>query len=289
MRGPGLQSSSARVDAATTPDEGAPIAAASDASTSAPAPKFAPSPPWLARGLRELSVHDPVAAGRLLLQLLPAHGLVESRSLRYDLVVEEVGCLSVTLQDGRVEIDEQPAPRPVEEVDFRLTAPLAGLGVLLAGGRLRRLMTARRADVVPNRHRLDTLRTLAQAPLGLRALHSAGVRLDPTLAYRLLTRSFEPQWTAGHRFTLLHEVEGSPAHRCVVYVDGERPVSVLAPSSRNTQVTVVVRCEAALFVPLLCGELTHREERKLVHGNIEAFTDLQDWIARIEWTGAYGG
>lgn len=257
--------------------------------TSPAAPRFVPSPPWLSRGLRDFSAHDPVAAGRLLLQLLPAHGLVESRDLRYDLVVEEVGCLAVTLRGGRVEIDEQPAPRPAEEVDFRLTAPLAGLGTLLAGGRLRRRMAARRADVVPDHRRLDTLRRLAQAPLGLRALHSAGVRLDPMLAYRLLTRSFEPQWTAGHRFTLLHEVEGSPAHRCVVYVDGERPVSVLAPSSRNTQVTVVARCAPDLFVPLLCGELTHREECKLVHGNIDAFTDLQDWIARIEWTGAYGG
>ena len=247
------------------------------------------TPPWLPRALREMATNDPQAAGRLLLALLPAHGLVEpTRNLRYDLVLEDVGCLAVTLLGGTVKIAEQLAPRATGEVDFQIDTSLAGLGVLLAAGRTRRMIARERATVIPDRDRIDTLRALAQAPLGLRALHSVGVRLDPLLAYRALTLSIEPQWTAGHRFTLLHEVEGSPARRCCVYVDGERPVSVMAPS-RHTHANVTIICPPDLFLPLLAGELTLTKERKLVHGDIDAFTAFQDWIARIEWAGAYGG
>ncbi len=255
----------------------------------APGRGFVPSPPWLPRGLRDLSVHDPAAAGRLILQLLPAHGLVESRDLRYDLVVDEVGCLTVRLLDGRVTIAEQLAPLATDDVDFRLSAPLDKLGVALAGGRLRSLVATGAVRIAPDRRWLGTLRALAQAPLGLRALHSAGVRLDPLLAYRVLTRAIEPQWTAPYRFTLRHEVEGSATQRCFVYVDGERPVSVISPSGRHPQATVTVRCTPDLFVPLLTGELATGEERELVQGDSEAFSTLQDWIARIEWSGAYGG
>lgn len=247
------------------------------------------APPWLPRALRDMAVRDPLSAGRLLIQLLPAHGLLESRDLRYDLVVHDVGCLAVTLAGGRATISEQVEPRPAREVDFRLTSSLAGLGVLFGGGRLRRLLTGERVGIVPDRRRADTLRALAQAPLGLRALHSAGVRLDPLLAYRALSGSIEPQWTAPHRFTLLHEVEGSSAHRCCVYVDGERPVSVLRPSVRHNRATVTVRCPPELFLPLLSGELTRSEEGELVEGDAEALSTLQDWVARIEWSGAYGG
>jgi hypothetical protein len=257
--------------------------------TPQPGREFAPSPPWLARGLREMSVHDPLSAGRLLLQLLPAHGLVESRDLRYDLVVDEVGYLAVTLLDGQVTIQEDVTPKLEQRVDFRLTGPLAGIGILVAGGRLRRMMASARVEVAPNRRAADTLRSLAQAPLGLRALQAAGVRLDPGLAYRVLTRSVEPHWSAQHRFTLLHEVEGSPAHSCFVYVDGERPISVLNRSPRQTDATLVVRCPPSQFVPLLSGELTQGEERDLAHGDLEVLATLQDWIARIEWSGAYGG
>ena len=259
-------------------------------SPSAPSPRSLRStPPWLPRALREMAARDPHGAGRLLLSLLPAHGLVEpERDLSYDLLVDEVGCLAVTLSGGEVSIDERPRPRPAGEVDFQIAASLAGLGLLLAAPRARRMLTRERAAVTPDRERARTLRLLAEAPLGLRALHAAGVRLDPMLAYRALAISIEPQWTAGRRFTLVHEVEGSAAHRCCVYVDGQRPVSVSGPS-RHTNATVTVLCPPELFLPLLAGELTREAERRLVHGDIEAFTALQDWIARIEWAGAYGG
>jgi hypothetical protein len=247
------------------------------------------TPPWLPRALREMTAHDPASAGRLLLSLLPAHSLIEpQRNLRYDLSIEDVGCLAVTLSDGEVSITEQPAPRPKGEVDFQISATLAGLALLLAGSRTKRLLSRERTNVTPTRERAQTLRLLAATPLGIRALHSAGVRLDPMLAYRALALSIEPQWTARHRFTLMHEVETSPSHRCCVYVDGERPVSVLGPS-RHTHASVTVICPAELFLPLLAGELTRETERKLVHGDIDAFAALQDWIARIEWAGAYGG
>ena len=288
---PQPSSSGAREPALSAPEALAPAPAESPraAPAAAQALSLRSAPPWLGRALREMATRDPQAAGRLLLALLPAHGLVEpTRNLRYDLVVEDIGCLAVTLLGGTVKIAEQLAPRATSEVDFQVNTSLAGLGVLLAAGRTKRMIARERALVIPDRDRIDTLRALAQAPLGLRALHSVGVRLDPLLAYRALTLSVEPQWTAGHRFTLLHEVQGSPAQRCCVYVDGERPVSVMRPS-RHTHATVTVLCPPDLFLPLLAGELTRTEERKLVHGDVEAFTALQDWIARIEWAGAYGG
>lgn len=255
----------------------------------APKPPHRSSPPWLPRALRAMAAREPADAGRLFLSLLPAHGLVESRDLRYDLVLGDTGCLAVDLIAGRVTISEQLTPRPAGQVDFQVDTSLAGLGVALAGGRMRRLMTRERVRVTPDGRRLDTLRLLAQAPLGLQALHSVGVRLDPMLAYRALTASIEPQWTAGHHFTLLHEVAGSPAHRCCVHVDGERPVAVVSPVPRQFNATVLVRCPPERFLPLLGGELTRAEEQELVQGEVDPLTALQDWIARIEWSGAYGG
>jgi hypothetical protein len=247
------------------------------------------APPWLPRGLRDMALHDPEACGRLMLQLLPAHGLVESRNMRYDLVIEEVGCLAVMLRAGQVSIAEQLEPRPMSEVEFRLTAALADFGAVLAGGRVRRLGMGARVTVAPHRRWLESLRALAQTPLSLQELHDAGVRLDPTLAYRVLALSIEPQWTARRRFTMLHEVEGAPAHSCCVYVDGERPVSIVSPPPRQSRASVRVRCPRNLFVPLLTGELTRGDEQRLVDGDVDSFTALQDWLARIEWSGAYGG
>jgi hypothetical protein len=135
---------------------------------------------WFPRAFRRLAVEDAREAGRLLLQLLPAQGLVWPEDVAYTLNVAETGFLSVTVSG------ETTTVQPLLSLDLT-QAP--ALRTNLAG--LARTVTARRgwgrigARVSGARGTLRPLRALAQAPLSLRDLERQGVELDPALLRRL--------------------------------------------------------------------------------------------------------
>jgi hypothetical protein len=135
---------------------------------------------WFPRAFRQLAVEDPREAGRLLLQLLPAQGLVWPEDVAYTLNVAETGFLSVTVSG------ETTTVQPLLSLDLT-QAP--ALRTDLAG--LARTVTARRgwgrigARVSGARGTLRPLRALAQAPLSLRDLERQGIELDPALLQRL--------------------------------------------------------------------------------------------------------
>jgi hypothetical protein len=135
---------------------------------------------WFPRTFRQLAAEDPREAGRLLLQLLPAQGLVWPEDLAYTLNIAETGFVAVTVSGDETTV------QPLLGLD--LTQPPA-LRTDLAG--LARAVIARRgwprigARVSGTHGTLRPLRALARAPLSLRDLQRQGVQLDPALLARL--------------------------------------------------------------------------------------------------------
>jgi hypothetical protein len=66
---------------------------------------------------------------------------------------------------------------------------------------------------------------LVRSELSLAALHDAGARFDPALAFTLAARMIDPAWTVGARFTIAHRTaDTSTADAHLVVKDGA-PVS----------------------------------------------------------------
>ncbi|HEV3071597.1 MAG TPA: hypothetical protein VGY76_09285 [Solirubrobacteraceae bacterium] len=135
---------------------------------------------WFPRAFRRLVAEDAREAGRLLLQLLPAQGLVWPEDVAYTLNVAETGFLSVTVSGDTTTV------QPLLSLNL---AQAPALRTDLAG--LARTVTARRgwgrigARVSGTRGTLRPLRALACAPLSLRDLERQGIYLDPALLRRL--------------------------------------------------------------------------------------------------------
>src|SRR5205085_9892825 len=188
--------------------------------------------PWLAKVFRALAAHDPSEAGRLLLAMLPAQRAADPHPVAYDLILSDVLVAHVTVGSAAAHTAFDATARPRSEVDFQLVGELASIARLLTAGPVRRRLRARRriARVRGDRRRLTALDRLIRAPLSLRQLHAAGVRLDPMLAFTLAGLAIEPSWTAGERFTIGHREARSPAPDAYLHVrDGKPPLACAAP------------------------------------------------------------
>ncbi len=100
----------------------------------------APASDWLERALRSLLAVDPAAAGRLVLALLPAHTLADGFAVRYDLVLDDAGVISVDAAGPWASVVVRAAawPRATADVDFAFQGTLAALGRRVAAGRTHR-------------------------------------------------------------------------------------------------------------------------------------------------------
>jgi hypothetical protein len=158
---------------------------------------------WLEPLWSELARADPGAAGRLLVELLPAQREVYAERVSYDLVFESRrGCARVTVADGSTVLAHTREPRPAGEVDFRVIGDPAALARLLIAGPWRRRFGRGVARVRGRRDRLAALRALPGVKLDLRGLYRVGVRLEPELLLRLVAMMIEPSWTEHEQFAL---------------------------------------------------------------------------------------
>jgi DNA-binding protein H-NS len=210
----------------------------------APAPP--PPPPWLRNALRNLLREDAAIVGRLVIGLLPAQGLVASGTIRYDIAFSPGDCRAVTVSQGEVHLVAHREPRRLDEVDFRIEGDLAGLGRLLLYGSLRRRFSRRVARVLGERRALAALDGLVRVQVPLSALHAAGVRLAPELAFQLAAGMIDPAWTAGERFTIGHQSAGARGRVYLLVRDGERvrvsrepPLGPVASTIRSTDEELV--------------------------------------------------
>jgi hypothetical protein len=222
-----------------------------------PPPTGRASKPWLAKAFRALAAQDPLAAGRLLLALLPAQRAADPHPVAYDLVLGDLVCAHVTLASGAAHVQLDDTARPLSEVDFQLVGDLAGIARLLAAGpmrrRLRRLPSRRRlARIRGDRRRLAALDRLLGAPLTLWELYCAGVRLDPLLALTVAAVMIESGWTAGERFTIGHREAAAASPDAYLHVrDGKPPLAT--GEAPHGPVSTVVVCPADELLGVLAG------------------------------------
>ncbi len=250
-----------------------------DVSSSPPKAPNGPPAPWLPEALRRLTREEPATAGRIVAGIVAAQGLVTQRALSYDLVLAGRGCVTVDVGARGTRVGRRVETRPRSEVDVRVSADEAGLARLLYG---RRRVLRRRARVQGSRRSLRELRKLAQEPLALRDLGSAGAQLDPALALRLAAFAIDPADTAGSRFTLAHApLAGGPADAWLRVQDGA-PLSVVTTRPGEPS-ALTVRCTRGALLPLLADVVPPPGEAAAVDGDAELLGLLRGWIARTEF------
>lgn len=226
---------------------------------------------------RRLVHSDADAAGRLLLELLPLQWTAYPHEVAYDLVLGRGRvCMCMTASQGAPKISVQGMPRPRQEVDFQVYGDPASIARLLTAGRLRRLLRRRLAKVRGRRDRLVALSALLGVPLDLRAMHYAGVRLDPASAFALLASMIDPAWTAGSGFTVAHEEPEAPTTYLLVR-DG-RPL-VFTQEAPAAAVTTVLTCKGDELLVALAGEPVAGLS---VRGEAEPLEALRRWIKRAQ-------
>ena len=251
-------------------------APASTALVRSPSMHEALARPSLERAFRTMARTDLDAAGRLLLELLPLQRVVYPHAIAYDLVLAPDRCVWVSVPNGTPTIEVQTAPRPRQEVDFQLVGDPARIARLLTAGRLRRFFGRRGARVRGRREGVAALSSLLGAPLDLGALHHAGVRPDPLIAFGLLAAMIDPAWTATERFTVAHATPG--ASRTYLLVREGRPLTAtrIAPEAGPT---TTMHCTTDDLLATLAGEPVPGVR---VDGEVGAFLSLRKWIKRAQ-------
>jgi hypothetical protein len=253
-----------------------PPAAPSTALVRSPSMHEALTRPSLERAFRTMARTDLDAAGRLLLELLPLQRVVYPHAIAYDLVLAPDRCVWVSVPNGTPTIEVQTAPRPRQEVDFQVVGDPARIARLLTAGRLRRFFGRRGARVRGHREGVAALSSLLGAPLDLGALHRAGVRPDPVIAFGLLAAMIDPAWTATERFTMAHATPG--ASRTYLIVREGRPLTAtrIAPEGGPS---TTMHCTTDALLAALAGEPVPGVR---VDGDVGAYLSLRKWIKRAQ-------
>jgi hypothetical protein len=236
--------------------------------------------PWLARVFAALAERDAGTAGRLLLALLPAQGLVSPRPLAYDLVLEGLGCVRVSVDrpEHAATIELTEAPRPANEVQFALSSDPASLAALLASGSLRRRFGRRRVRITGDRRAASALLDLVRTPVTLGDLVGAGVRVDPWLALTIVSMMVDPAWTRGERFSVAFQEPESLSPGPQLHVrDGKRPTVSETRLSVAPETRIV--CADDRLLQVLAGEHGGAVE---VRGETRPLALLQRWIERAQ-------
>jgi hypothetical protein len=127
-----------------------------------------------------------------------------------------------------------------------------------------------------DRSQLSRLDRLIGAPLTLRELHAAGVRLDPGQAFTLAGLMIEPAWTAGERFIIAHRGPAAASPGAFLHVRDGRPPLASAEPPQGPVATVIVSPEDELVGALggATGVQVVGEERPLAL--------LRQWLDRAQ-------
>ena len=241
----------------------------------APAP--APRRAWLLAVFKSLVAREPVSAGRLLLQLLPAQSAADPHPVAYDLILGELACVQVTVRDGPATVDFVDLPRDPHEVRFQVTGDLESIARTLVASRWRRRFGRRMARITGDRGGLATLTVLIRAPLTLTELHAAGVRLDPPLALRVAASMIEPQTTRGLQFTIAHQP--APSQQPDAYLQlADRKLSVTETAPADAATTTIV-CPPDELLLALAGA---GAPDMLVRGDGRPLELLHQWLGAAQ-------
>jgi ribonucleoside-diphosphate reductase beta chain len=236
-----------------------------------------------ARALRRMADSEPELAARLVLHSMPAAAATLPPGLSYRLELEGMGAWTVT-PDG-----DRAAVRPVDPdaaesngEAFGISTDPATLAQIASGRSPVGPLIRRRLRLRGRRRKALALRKLS-AEAGPRELARLGLPVDPDLVFRSLEYAIEPEWTAGHTFSVVYELVGEGGGAWRVSVDDG---TVHVERGAGEDPDAIVRIRYSDWLRLLSGELTPSDAMRLgfteVEGRIPPVTRLGRWIDRAE-------
>ena len=235
-----------------------------------------------AEALRRMAESDPELAARLILHSLPAAAAPLPSGLSYRLELEGLGAWNVKSVGDRAEVTEAPAGADLNGQAFAISTDPETLAELASGRSPLGALARRRLRLRGRRRKALALRKLSP-DAGPRDLAKLGLPVDPDLVFRSLEYAIEPEWTAGHSFSVAYELvgEGGGAWRVEVE-DGS--VRVLRGTGESPD--AIVRIRYSDWLRLLSGEVSPSDAMRLglteVEGKIFPVTRLGRWIDRAE-------
>jgi ribonucleoside-diphosphate reductase beta chain len=237
---------------------------------------------------REMARSDPDLATRLILMSLPVAARRIPGNLTYDLSVEGWGTYRVSAHGGEATVEQLADgdhDHDHDGVDFRLVTDAPTLAQMAAGANPARLMLGGKLRIRGKRRRALKLRAMATEELDLAEVLRAGGDVEADAIYRSLEYLIDPDWTRGHKFTVVYELSEnghSDAWQLEVR-DGSR---VTVATGRPANADATVRLSYDTFRRLLVGELTPTEamQRDLtsVEGAMYPVTLLGRWMERAQ-------
>jgi ribonucleoside-diphosphate reductase beta chain len=235
-----------------------------------------------AEALRRMAESDPELAARLILHSLPAAAAPLPSGLSYRLELEGLGAWNVKSVGDRAEVTEAPTGADLNGQAFAISTDPETLAELASGRSPLGALARRRLRLRGRRRKALALRKLSP-DAGPRDLAKLGLPVDPDLVFRSLEYAIEPEWTAGHSFSVAYELvgEGGGAWRVEVE-DGS--VRVLRGTGESSD--AIVRIRYSDWLRLLSGEVSPSDAMRLglteVEGKIFPVTRLGRWIDRAE-------
>src|SRR4051794_28225154 len=234
---------------------------------------------------KQMASSDPDLAAKLVLMSLPVTAQRISGELTYDLTVEGWGTYRVSKRNGSATVDSMPertdVDRPDAGVDFTMVMDARTLAHMAAGASPARLMLDGKLRIRGKRRRALKLRAMAEGELDLAEVLRSGADIEPDLLYRSLEYLIDPEWTRGHKFTVVYELEGNAWQ--VEVRDGNR---VTVATGRPNRADATVRLSMDTFRSVLNGDMTPTEAMQkdltAVEGQIYPVTLLGRWMERAQ-------
>jgi ribonucleoside-diphosphate reductase beta chain len=235
------------------------------------------------RALRRMAESDPELAARLLLQSLPAAAATLPEGLNYRLEIDGLGAWSVRPNGGHAEVKEVGRGADLDGDAFAIETDARTLARLAAGDSPVAALLGRRLRLRGKRRKALALRRLA-TDADPRRLARLGLPVDPDLLYRSLPYAIDPEWTRGHRFTVLYQLVGEGGGSWLVAVDDGRVA--VTRGRGESEPDAIVRLEVATWRKLLSGELSpsdsSRQGLSELEGAVFPITLLGRWIDRAD-------
>jgi len=236
---------------------------------------------WLASVIGQLELRDPRAAADLLIALLPVQGGLGAGPACYDLTVDGVEPIRVTVVGGGAEVRPAPAG-DAAGADFTVAGSPTALAPLVAGGIRWPVRIPSSMQVTGRRRRLRRVLRAMRHPVVVADLRTLVTPVDPGLVLGALSAVVSPEWTRGYRFIIVFELSDGRGWRVEV-ADEKLTLSEGPPDGAPAeQPTATVRTSASGLLALIDGVPSGSAPTAEIEGSRHAVEFLLGWWDRVQ-------